>query len=291
MKRRLPMISQGEVVLAAISLPPLTGEANRHAPRPAHPGSAHAASNAARIAASANRPGPVAGPVPSPPSSTASAANPTPVCAARDRNRRSHPRAVVCGTPARSAAGAARTNRRPPARSPRRRSRPYPAPATTTPGEGHHWPSNTRSAPAARTSSGTACVPPRGHTASNPTTTPSAWRTTDSPGAGTPQHGRPPRRHRPSAGRAIRWPRATTPPWIPSRVRPKRGEKGSLTFQWTGPLNPRPAGAAGAGIIAKEHGRTPADDAQEIRPSTARSGALCPFTGEREPGLYGGEWR
>ena len=59
------------------------------------------------------------------------------------------------------------------------------------------------------------------------------------------------------------------PPWIPSRVRPKRGEKGSLTFQWTGPLNPRPAGAAGAGITAKEHGRTPADDAQEIRPSTS----------------------
>ena len=107
MKRRLPMISQGEVVLAAISLPPLTEEANRHAPRPAHPGSAHAASKAARIAASANRPGPAAGPIASPPSSTATAANPTPVSAARDRNRRSHPRAVVCGTPARSAAGRA----------------------------------------------------------------------------------------------------------------------------------------------------------------------------------------
>src|SRR5260370_18141149 len=35
-----------------------------------------------------------------------------------------------------------------------------------------------------------------------------------------------------------------------------------------GPLNPRPAGATGGSIIAKEHGRTPAGDAQEIRPST-----------------------
>ena len=32
MKRRLPTISQGEVVLAAISLPPLTDDANRHRP-------------------------------------------------------------------------------------------------------------------------------------------------------------------------------------------------------------------------------------------------------------------
>ena len=108
MKRRLPTISQGEVVLAAISLPPLTEDANRHPPRPAHPGSALAASNAARIAASANRPAvSTPGAIASPPSSTASAANPTPICAARDRNRRTHPRAVVCGTPARSAAGRA----------------------------------------------------------------------------------------------------------------------------------------------------------------------------------------
>jgi hypothetical protein len=101
--------------LAAISLPPLTDDANRHMPRPAHPGSAHAASNAARIAASANRPGPAAGPIASPPSSTASAANPAPAYAALRRKRRSHPRAVVCGTPARSAAG--RTPHQPPATS------------------------------------------------------------------------------------------------------------------------------------------------------------------------------
>ncbi len=113
MKRRRPTIRKGEIVLAASSLPPLTDDANRHAPRPAHPGSAHAASNAARIAASANRPGPAAGRIASPPSSTASAANATPVSAARDRKRRSHPRAVVCGTLARSAAG--RAPREPPA--------------------------------------------------------------------------------------------------------------------------------------------------------------------------------
>jgi len=115
MKRHLPTISQGEIALAAISLPPLTDDANRHEPRPAHPGSAHAASNAAPIAASANRPGSAAGPITSPPSSTASAANPAPVAAARARNRRSHPRAVVCGIPARSAAG--RAPHEPPATS------------------------------------------------------------------------------------------------------------------------------------------------------------------------------
>jgi len=113
MKRRLPTIRKGEVALAAISLPPLTDDANRHTPRPAHPGSAHAAPKAARIAASANRPASAAGLIASPPSSTASAANATPVPAARDRKRRSHPRAVVCGTSARSAAG--RTPHEPPA--------------------------------------------------------------------------------------------------------------------------------------------------------------------------------
>ena len=42
------------------------------------------------------------------------------------------------------------------------------------------------------------------------------------PGAGTPDHGWPPRRHRPQAGTAIRWPRAT-PPRIPSRGRRNTG--------------------------------------------------------------------
>ena len=115
MKRRLPTIRKGEVMVAAISLPPLTDEANRHRPSTAHPGSEHAASNAAPIAATANRPGSATGRIASPPSSTASAANATPVAAARARKRRSHPRAVVCGTPARSAAG--RTPHAPPATS------------------------------------------------------------------------------------------------------------------------------------------------------------------------------
>jgi hypothetical protein len=53
MKRRLPTIRKGAVVLAAISVPPLTAHANRHAPSPAHPGSPAAAANAEPIPASA----------------------------------------------------------------------------------------------------------------------------------------------------------------------------------------------------------------------------------------------
>src|SRR5438045_3474622 len=88
MKRRLPATRKGEPVLAAISLPPLTDEANRHAPSRSHPGRPAAAANAAPIAASANRPACPAGRIASPPSSTASAANPTPSSPARTRNRR-----------------------------------------------------------------------------------------------------------------------------------------------------------------------------------------------------------
>lgn len=105
MKRRLPTIRKGEPLLAAISLPPLTADANRHRPSASHPGSPAAASNAARMAASADRPASPAGASGSPPSPTASAANPTPSSTARPQNRRTHPRAVVCGTPARAAAG------------------------------------------------------------------------------------------------------------------------------------------------------------------------------------------
>jgi hypothetical protein len=115
MKRRFPTISQGEIVLAAISLPPLTAQANRHRPSACHPGRAHAASNAAVTAASANRPASAAGRIASPPRSTASAANATPRPRARAPNRRTHPRAVVYGTPARAAAG--RTPHAPPATS------------------------------------------------------------------------------------------------------------------------------------------------------------------------------
>lgn len=115
MKRRLPTTRKGEVMLAAISDPPLTADANRHAPSPAHPGRHEAASNAAPTAASANRAAASGGAIAGPPSSTASAANPAPICGARTANRRHQPRAVVCGTPSRPAAG--RTPHRPPATS------------------------------------------------------------------------------------------------------------------------------------------------------------------------------
>src|SRR5260370_30876687 len=71
MKRRLPTTSQGETVLAAISLPPVTADANRHASRPAHPGSPHAAANAAPTASAANRAAPAGGGIPGPPRPTA----------------------------------------------------------------------------------------------------------------------------------------------------------------------------------------------------------------------------
>jgi len=105
MKRRFPVISQGEFVLAAIRLPPLTAQANRHNPAAGHPGRP----------SSANRRASAAGRTASPPRSTASAANATPRPMARAPNRRTHPRAVVCGTPARAAAG--RTPPPPPATS------------------------------------------------------------------------------------------------------------------------------------------------------------------------------
>ena len=116
MKRRLPTIRKGEIALAAISLPPLTDDANRHRPAASHPGKPAAASNAAVIAVSAKRPASAGGQIASPPRSTASAANATPSSAARAPNRRTQPRAVVCGTPARAAAG--RTPHAPPATCP-----------------------------------------------------------------------------------------------------------------------------------------------------------------------------
>jgi len=113
MKRRLPTTRKGEITLAAISLPPVTADANRHAPAKAQPGSAAAAVNAAPTAASASRPESAAGVTGSPPSSTASAPKAIPSAGARTPNRRTQPRAVVYGTPARAAAG--RTPQAPPA--------------------------------------------------------------------------------------------------------------------------------------------------------------------------------
>src|SRR5438477_197961 len=114
-KRRVPTTRKGEPVLAAISLPPLTEHANRHTPTASHPGKEAAAPNAALIPATANRAASAGGRTASPPSSTASAANAVPSSPARAENRRTQPRAVVCGIPARAAAG--RTPHPPPATS------------------------------------------------------------------------------------------------------------------------------------------------------------------------------
>ena len=113
MKHPLPTTRQGEVALGGVILPPGADDAEPQAPSAAHPGGRAAAPKAALIAASANGPAPAGGAIAGPPSSTASAANPGPSRAAPDANRRTQPRAVVCGTPARSAAG--RTPHAPPA--------------------------------------------------------------------------------------------------------------------------------------------------------------------------------
>ena len=105
MKRRLPITSQGEDALAASRLPPVTALANRHRPSTAHPGSPAAAANAAEIAVTADRSGSGSSRTASPPSSTHRAEKLTARSPARDANRRTQPRAVVCGTPAAAAAG------------------------------------------------------------------------------------------------------------------------------------------------------------------------------------------
>ena len=64
--------------------------------------------------------------------------------------------------------------------------------------------------------------PGYGSPVTRPTRTPAARHTTGTPGARTPDHGRPPLTHRPQASTAIRWPRAT-PPRIPPRGRRNKG--------------------------------------------------------------------
>ena len=115
MKRRLPTINQGESVLVAISLPPVTAEMNRHSPSDTQPGKPVAARHAAPTAASAHRVGLDDGRTGSSPSSTASADNATAQRQALAANRRHQPRAVVWGTPSRAAGG--RTPDRPAATS------------------------------------------------------------------------------------------------------------------------------------------------------------------------------
>jgi hypothetical protein len=127
-KRRLPTTYQGETVLAAISLPLVTAEADRHAPSRPHPGRLAAAANAAPIAVSANRSAPAGGVTACPPSSTAIAANATPQL----RGAGPEPADPAAGGrirhPARSAVGrTAHPRRPPPLRPPSRWSRLYPA--------------------------------------------------------------------------------------------------------------------------------------------------------------------
>ena len=162
-------------MLAAISLPPLTADANRHTPgrQPSRQAGGRARTPR-RSPASANRPASAAGRTASPPSSTASAANATPSSAARPANRRTQPaRGRIRDTrPRRRRAHPARAAGHL-ARSPRRPSRPHPAarPART-PAAAHGSPRSARTAAAARRSSGSG--PPPGHDAGSQTRTSSA---------------------------------------------------------------------------------------------------------------------
>ncbi len=238
MKRRLPTTYQGEVVLAAISLPPVTAEANRQAPSRRHPGRPAAASNAAPIAASANRPAAEGGVTATPSSSTASAANATPSSAARARNRRTQPRAVCTAHPPFPRPGGPRRRRRPPDRPPSRRSRPHPAarPARTQ-AAAHGSPRTARTAAGARRSSSTG--PPPGHNAGTPTRTPAARHTT----------GRPAGELHATASRHVRIDRERAGPYDGHgrhrlgsllAVGAKRGEEGSLTFNGDTTILTRP---------------------------------------------------
>ena len=208
MKRRLPTTRKGEPVLAAISVPPLTDDANRHAPSPSHPGRPAAAANAAPTAASAN--GRLSGRADHLPAQLHRQRREPGAELERPRPEPPHPsraRSYTEPPPGPPPAGP-RTRHPPPARSPRRPSRPHPAARPgRTPAAAHGSPGTGRTAAGARRSSGNG--PPPGHNASNQTRTPAARRTTGRPGAGPPPPGRPPHKHRPAAGTAIRWPRAT----------------------------------------------------------------------------------
>ena len=243
MKRRLPTIRKGEPVLAAISLPPLTADANRHRPTASHPGKAAAAPNAAadrgqrepaRLSGRADRlPAQLdgqrrerhpqlRGARPEPPHPPARGR----MRHARPRRRRAHPAHAAGHLPDHRADGLGHIQ--PPGQHERRQQRMT-------------HPARRRSAAAARRSSGSG--PPPGHAASSQTRTPAARRTTGSPGAGPPPSGQPPHRHRPAAGTAIRWPRATHRLGSLPAIGAKRGEEGSLTFKGDSTILARPKGS------------------------------------------------
>ena len=246
-------------MLAAISLPPLTDDANRHAPSRRHPGRPAAASNAAPIAASANRPASAGGRIASPPSSTASAANATPSSRPRARNRRTQPRAVVYGTPARAAAG--RTPHAPPAtcrdhRADRlghiqppgqheRRQQRVAHPARRAPHPGHE------DLPAA--------APPA------PDMPPVAGPEHQRPGARRavrarepPPHGQPPHTHRPASGHGHTMATGDSPPRIPPRDR-RQTRRGGIPHVQQRQENPGPHSGSQEATSSKSTARHAAE--------------------------------
>ena len=276
MKRRLPTTYQGETVLAAISRPPVTAEANRHAPTRRHPGSPAAAANAAPTAASANRARP-----------------------GRRRDRRTaqlhrqrrerHPQLPAAGPePADPAAGGLIRHPRP------FRRRADPAPAAGHLGEhradglGHIQPPGQRERRQQRVAHPARRAPQPGHE-----DLPAPARLPDITPVPRPEHQRRGTRRAARArethvtpgrhvridrkrARPIRWPQAT-PPRIPSRGRRNtKARRGSLTFNGDTTILTRPQ-AGRKGDIAEEHGRAPSRDAQIVRPSTPaqRSGHLA----------------
>ena len=242
MKRRLPTTRKGEPVLAAISLPPLTDDANRHAP--SRKPSRQARGRGERRADRGQRePARLSGRADRLPAQLdrQRREHRRPAPPARARNRRTQPRAVVYGTPARAAAG--RTPHAPPATC------PITAPtvsatssrqASTNAGSSawltRHGPHRTLGTKIFRQRR--AGLPP-GHAASSQTRTPAARRTTGRPGGGPPPSGQPPHTHRPAAGTAIRWPRATHRLRIPPRDR-RQTRRGGIPHVQHRQQNPGP---------------------------------------------------
>ena len=254
-------------MLAAISLPPLTDDANRH--RPSRQPSRQA--RRPRRTRAGSRPARTG------PPQQAARSPPRPARPPAPRTRpRAPPARPRTAAPSRAPSYAARRPAPPPA-GPRTRRRPpasITAPtvsasssrqASTNAGSSawltRHGPQRTR---------GTKIFRQRpaapGHAASNQTRTSAARRTTGSPGGAPPPRGQPPHTHRPAAGTAIRWPRAThrlgsLPAIGANEARRDPSRPAQTAKSW-------PAQRQPGGDIVKEHGQTRGRDAQEIRPST-----------------------
>ena len=135
-------------MLAAISLPPLTADANRHEPTARHPGRPVAAPNAAVTASNANRQARPDGRTGSRPARRPVPRKLRPAPGHEPRTGGPSPAPSYKGLPAAPPPAAPRTRRRTPRRAPRRPSLPHPAarPARTraaahdSPGTGHSEP-------------------------------------------------------------------------------------------------------------------------------------------------------